>query len=653
MKGLLMQKNGKNPSEPQQTQAAPTSEARLSAILNNMVDGVITIDQNGIIESVNPRVETIFGYSSEELVGKNVNVLMPEPYHSEHDSYLQNYLKTGNAKIIDIGRQVMGRRKDGTEFPVDLAVSEMFLGEKRMFSGLIRDISARVQTENKLQQQTAATQTTEARLSAILNNMVDGVITIDQNGIIESVNPRAETIFGYSSEELVGKNVNVLMPEPYHSEHDSYLQNYLKTGNAKIIGSGRQVMGRRKDGTEFPIDLAVSEVKLGNQRMFTGLVRDISERVAVERQLQNTLALQQAILDSANYAIISTTPDGIIQTFNAAAERMLGYTEEEVVGKVTPSIFHVPEEVAQRASFLSEELGESVENGFETFVAKARRGWVDENEWTYISKDGRRFPVLLSVTSLRNELGEITGYLGIGTDITERKKIDKMKSEFISTVSHELRTPLTSIRGSLGLIVGGALGEIPAKAKPLLDIANKNCERLVHLVNDILDIEKLEAEKMVLDIKSLNLSNLIEHAIEKNKGFAEQFKVNLVFHNNAPRVMLEVDQDRFIQVLTNLISNASKFSPLGERVEITSEYLDGWVRVSVADHGEGIPDEFHERIFQKFAQADSSDTRQKGGTGLGLSITKAIVERLGGLIGFNTEQGVGTTFYLKLPAWQE
>jgi len=226
-------------------------------------------------------------------------------------------------------------------------------------------------------QQTQAAQTSEARLSAILNNMVDGVITIDQNGIIESVNPRVETIFGYSSEELVGKNVNVLMPEPYHSEHDSYLQNYLKTGNAKIIGIGRQVMGRRKDGTEFPIDLAVSEVKLGNQRMFTGLVRDISERVAVERQLQNTLALQQAILDSANYAIISTSPDGIIQTFNAAAERMLGYTEEEVVGKVTPSIFHVPEEVAQRTTFLSEELGESVEKGFETLVAKARRGWVD------------------------------------------------------------------------------------------------------------------------------------------------------------------------------------------------------------------------------------------------------------------------------------
>ncbi len=502
-------------------------------------------------------------------------------------------------------------------------------------------------------QQTQAAQTSEARLSAILNNMVDGVITIDQNGIIESVNPRVETIFGYSSEELVGKNVNVLMPEPYHSEHDSYLQNYLKTGNAKIIGIGRQVMGRRKDGTEFPIDLAVSEVKLGNQRMFTGLVRDISERVAVERQLQNTLALQQAILDSANYAIISTSPDGIIQTFNAAAERMLGYTEEEVVGKVTPSIFHVPEEVAQRTTFLSEELGESVEKGFETLVAKARRGWVDENEWTYISKDGRRFPVLLSVTSLRNEPGEITGYLGIGTDITERKKIDKIKSEFISTVSHELRTPLTSIRGSLGLIIGGAMGEIPAKAKQLLDIANKNNERLVHLINEILDIEKIEADKMVLDIKPLNMTNLIEHAIEKTKGFAEQFQVNLVFHNEAPRVMVEADHDRFIQVLTNLISNACKFSPQGERVEITSEYIDGWVRVSVADHGEGIPDEFHERIFQKFAQADSSDTRQKGGTGLGLSITKAIVEKQGGLIGFNTEPGVGTIFYLKLPAWQE
>jgi len=189
--------------------------------------------------------------------------------------------------------------------------------------------------------------------------------------------------------------------------------------------------------------------------------------------------------------------------------------------------------------------------------------------------------------------------------LTERKKIDKIKSEFISTVSHELRTPLTSIRGSLGLIIGGAMGEIPAKAKQLLDIANKNNERLVHLINEILDIEKIEADKMVLDIKPLNMTNLIEHAIEKTKGFAEQFQVNLVFHNEAPRVMVEADHDRF------------------------------------------------KRIFQKFAQADSSDTRQKGGTGLGLSITKAIVEKQGGLIGFNTEPGVGTIFYLKLPAWQE
>jgi len=236
-------------------------------------------------------------------------------------------------------------------------------------------------------------------------------------------------------------------------------------------------------------------------------------------------------------------------------------------------------------------------------------------------------------------------------DITERKQIDRMKNEFISTVSHELRTPLTSISGSLGLIAGGVAGELPGQAKAMVDIAHRNSERLVRLINDILDIEKIESGKMVFNLNPQELMPLVEHAIETNSAYGEQFGIRFVLEKTAPGVKVNVDSDRLMQVFANLLSNAAKFSAPNDEVFISVSIHENKIRIAVTDHGPGIPEEFQTRIFQKFAQADSSDTRQKGGTGLGLSICKAIIEKLGGEIGFETEAGVGTTFHFDLLQW--
>ncbi|OLP20332.1 hypothetical protein BST81_00930 [Leptolyngbya sp. 'hensonii'] len=240
--------------------------------------------------------------------------------------------------------------------------------------------------------------------------------------------------------------------------------------------------------------------------------------------------------------------------------------------------------------------------------------------------------------------------LGIIRNITERKRVERLKNEFVSVVSHELRTPLTSIRGSLGLIIGGIAGEISAQARELIDIAHKNSERLVLLINDILDVEKIESGKMHFEMKPLALVPLVEQAIVANQAYGEQFKVQFVLEHDLTEVKINGDSNRLMQVMANLLSNAAKFSPPGSTVEVTVRRKNlETVRVTVRDHGPGIPEEFRYRIFQKFAQADTSTTRQKGGTGLGLSISKAIVERLGGTIGFETEMGVGTAFYFELP----
>lgn len=512
---------------------------------------------------------------------------------------------------------------------------------------LLRDMNARL--EDLAERRAAELMRSEVRAEGVLNTVLDGIITIDGRGIIQSFNPAAERLFGYAARAVIGQNVKILMPEPYHSEHDGYLQHYADTREARIIGIGREVTGKRRDGSTFPMELAVNAFEKGSGKGYVGIVHDITERKQAEAELRAVTAMRQAILDSANFSIIATNPEGLITVFNAGAQRMLGYTAEEVVGKLTPAAMHVPDEVVARARALSDELGKTIEPGFEAFVVKTRDGMPDENEWTYVRKDGSTYPVLLSVTALFDAAGAIYGYLGIGYDITERKRMELMKREFISTVSHELRTPLTSIRGALGLVAGGATGALPDKAKELINIASTNCDRLVRLINDILDMEKIESGKMVFDMRPLDLPALVNETIAANQAYAAQHQTAIVVDGELPDLRVMGDRDRLIQVMTNLLSNAAKFTPPGGSVHVSLEQRGAYARIAVRDEGPGISEEFQSRLFQKFSQADSSDTRKKGGTGLGLSITKAIVEHLRGRISYQTEKNKGTTFFVDLP----
>ncbi|VAX07908.1 hypothetical protein MNBD_ALPHA03-304 [hydrothermal vent metagenome] len=362
--------------------------------------------------------------------------------------------------------------------------------------------------ETKVAERTRDLETSELRQRTIVEHMVDGLITIDEKGIITMINPAAIELFGYRADEVVGKNLKMLMPEPYHSEHDGYLKNYSTTHQKKIIGIGREVEGLHKNGRRFPIDLAVSEILVDGQKLYTGLVRDI----------------------------------------------------------------------------------------------------------------------------------------------TERKEMDKMKNEFISTVSHELRTPLTSIRGSLGLITGGAVGKLPEQANEMLRIASNNTERLLLLINDILDIQKIESGEMAFKFCSLDLKPFLEQAVAENEGYGAQHGVKFVIAQTLENAWVYADKDRLMQVMANLFSNAAKFSPVNGTVEISlAHHHTNILRISVTDKGPGIPEEFQPKLYDKFTQSDSSDTRQKGGTGLGLSISKVIVEKHGGRINFVSSEGIGTTFYVELP----
>ncbi|MEI8124835.1 MAG: ATP-binding protein [Parachlamydiaceae bacterium] len=510
--------------------------------------------------------------------------------------------------------------------------------------------------------------------------------------------------------------------------------------------------------------------------------RTLKKAREMTQALQESTSLYQAIINGTNYSIILTEPNGVIKSVNSGASRLLGYTPEELMGKFIPSTIHDSEEVKKRAEELSKELGYVIEPGFEVFAVKARLGIADEREWTYIRKDGSRFPVHLSVTAIRNEEETITGFLGIASDLTEQKKnnfsltnitqrlkfatesakigiwdwnletqeliwndvmfklygidtpfisgtydiwensldpedkertvndvwtaihnntqfdttfhiiwpdksvhvirsiadtikyqndkpikmigvnwdvterqrIDEMKTEFVSTVSHELRTPLTSIRGAIGLITSGTLGDIPEKIKPLAKIALSNCERLSRLINDILDTEKIAAGKINCQMKLIDLKHLILQAIADSETQAKDYEITICKEIPDQDLNMYADLDRIHQVLLNLISNAIKFSRKGDIVKILPIVTKNrTVRINVIDNGPGIPEEFKPHIFKKFSQADQSSKRKKSGTGLGLSICKGIIEQHGGIIDYESSIGKGSTFYFELPLLTE
>ncbi len=260
------------------------SNERLRSIIDSAVDGIIVINDKGAIEAFNRGAERLFGYPQSEVIGHNVSVLMPSPDQEQHDAYLARYLETGAAKIIGVGRQVTGRRRNGTTFPLHLSVGEMSIKGERKFTGMLHDLSERMRLDGELR-------ASEARWRSVIESAVDGIVVIDAHGRIEAFNPAAERLFGHQERDVVGRNVNMLMPSPYHEEHDTYLARYLATGVQKIIGTGREVTGLRQDGSTFPLHLSVGKMTVGGAQKFTGILHDLSDRVRIEEQLREQAAL--------------------------------------------------------------------------------------------------------------------------------------------------------------------------------------------------------------------------------------------------------------------------------------------------------------------------------------------------------------------------
>jgi PAS domain S-box-containing protein len=361
---------------------------------------------------------------------------------------------------------------------------------------------------------------------------------------------------------------------------------------------------------------------------------------AANSELRDSEARKAAILESAPDGIISLDETGCILEFNPAAERIFRLPRAQALGRDFRSV--------GLAASVTAEQHETVRRALQ---ANAPSGHVTRLEVPALRADGSSFPSELTLFPVRAEgTRRLTAYV---RDLTERKEVERLKNEFISTVSHELRTPLTSIRGSLGLLEGGILGELPAQAQDMVRIARTNTERLIRLINDILDLEKMEAGKLELKLQPVDVTEALEATFSGVQAMADAARVSLRAEAGDAG-LVRADRDRLIQVLTNLVSNAIKFSPADSQVVVrAARDARGAVRFSVVDQGPGIPPEKRDKLFGKFQQLDSSDTRSKGGTGLGLAISQAIIEQHGGHIQVHSEPGQGATFTFSLPAMRQ
>jgi PAS domain S-box-containing protein len=515
---------------------------------------------------------------------------------------------------------------------------------------------ARDELEDRVAERTQELQHSEARIRTIIDNAVDGIIVISENGVIQSFSPAAERIFGYASDEVMGKNIKMLTPEPTRSRHDGYLERYLKGGGkARIVGQNREVTGLRKDGVEFSMDLAVGEAMLGRERVFTGMVRDITDRKKADQEIAERTNLLQAVLSSMTQGIVAFDKNLKLVSWNEQYKEIREYPPELLEeGRDFRDFMQYD---IEREEFIYEkpelDLEEQIKRAkhFEPHAFERQRP-----DGSFIDVRGGPIPG--------------GGFVSTFTDITERKRAEvelkiatakaesatRAKGQFLAAMSHEIRTPMNGVVGMIDLLRETKLDIDQHK---MMKTVRDSAFSLLQIINDILDFSKIEAGKMEIESIPISIRDVVEgvaDTLQPNVS-AKGVKLSVYVDPEIPDWVLG-DQVRLRQILFNLGGNAIKFT------ESTPE-KEGWVVIraeslsreaktmkiclSIEDNGIGMSKSGQAKLFTAFTQAESSTTRRFGGTGLGLSICKNLTAIMKGKIGVTSEEGVGSTFTVELP----
>ena len=599
------------------------------SIVNTAIVAILLLDEEGTVLSANRAAEQIFGHSDTDMVGSSVGKLLGFD-RGERARGLLRRLSSIQRGHVKYDGGMVARKKDGTPLQLDVQLNSWVTeGGQIRFTAIVRDV-----TEQR--NMTIALEQAEERWNLALRGANIGVFDVDLIKGSSVVSDTWCTMLGFHGDAPANPQAEWRsrvhpedLPKVLEADRDCFEGRTARTQSQYRI--------RRKDGAWrwLSSEATVTERdRDGKALRLVGTQMDITDLKDTQAALEASKERLHSAIENAPIGMALVDPEGKWLKVNEALCRFLGYSEAEFGGIDFSKIVH-PDDIGTDAEMI-EQL---VTGEIATYQLERR----------YLHRDGHTLWGLLCVSLARNPDGSIAHFISQIQDISHRREMDRMKSEFISNVSHELRTPLTSIRGSLGLITGTMSKGIPDGVMRLLTIAHKNSERLILLINDILDIEKLSADKTRYDLVDRDICHEVRQAIDANQGYADHFGVTFEADCIEGLAIARIDSARYQQILANLLSNAAKFSPAGGTVGVSVCRVDGRVRTSVSDKGPGIPSAFRRLIFTPFSQADASATRVKGGTGLGLHISKQMIERMGGTIGFHSVVGEGSTFWMDLP----
>ncbi len=539
------------------------------------------------------------------------------------------------------------------------------------------------------------------KLNAIIETATDGIISIDERGIMELINPAAARLFGYDISELLGRNVSILMPTPDATQHDRYIANYLHTGERKIIGIGREVRGKRKDGSEFPLRLSISEVRLHDRRIFTGIVHDLSDQKAVENALRLEKERTQQYLNVANTIFLVIDREQKVQVLNRKGCELLGCKEGEAIGQkwfklafptdqqetvqrqfqailegtsndleyVEYEIFnrhsHQSRLIAWHNSVIHNESGAVsaiISSGVDiTDHREAEQRIIKLNEELEQRVEQRTEELAAAVNQLLNTNNQLKKEIlereaaekalresaqEIRKALEREKELSELKSRFVSMASHEFRTPLSTILSSADLIEAYKLTEQQEKRERHTNRIKSAVVNLTNILNDFLSLSRFEEGKIQLSPVEFDIAEFCRETFDEIKVLlkpGQQIKPQI----HCDRQLLFLDSKILKNILFNLLSNAIKYSETGKPIECRIEHTDQTLQITVRDQGIGIPEEEQQHLFSPFFRAHNVENIQ--GTGLGLNIVKRYLELMGGNIRFESKLGQGTTFYLTIP----